>query len=187
MIHASLCRLLGGRLRGLRESRGKVLKEIEQQSGISAAHVSEIERGKTSPTISVLERLAKCLGVSTSYLLDLPPIDRLRVVSPPERRVLRDDQQNSQVERLSETWSGGELVLHRVRLEPGAIFAGENPPSEDIIFVLRGSVGVRIGQDWEYLGDGDVLHLKTREPLRVTNSGPDQAEIFWAMNLACHL
>jgi transcriptional regulator with XRE-family HTH domain len=177
--------LLGARLRELRESRRLVLKEVESLSGISATHISEIERGRTSPTISVMERIAKALGVPMSYLLELPPVDVLHVVSPHERRVLSDNHQKVILERLSEPWGAGELIFHHVRLEPGAVFPGEAPPSEDLVFVLKGKVGIRIGQDWQHLGEGDVLHLWAREPLRMTNSDTSRAELFWATRPGC--
>jgi transcriptional regulator with XRE-family HTH domain len=187
MAQAPLSRLLGNRLRELRESRGLVLKEVERLSGISATHISEIERGRTSPTISVLKRIASALEAPASYLLELPPVNQLRVVTPHERKVLRDDDQKVLLQRLSEPWGGGELIFHHLRLEPGAVFPGEAPPSEDIVFVLKGSIGIRIGQDWKHLGEGDTLHLRTREALRVTNGETRSAELFWATRPGSHV
>lgn len=187
MVQAPLCRMLGARLRELRESRGLVLKDVERLSGISATHVSEIERGKTSPTISVMRRIADALGTPISYLLELPPVDLPRVISPQERRVLCDSDGKVQLERLSEAWGGGELVFHHVCLEPGAVLPGEAPPSEDLLFVLKGKVGVCIGQSWQHLIGGDTLHLWAREPLRMTNSESARAELFWATRPGCHV
>ena len=43
---------LGRRIRAIRKQRRLTLKELEQISEFSATHISEIERGKTSPTTS---------------------------------------------------------------------------------------------------------------------------------------
>ena len=44
---------MGRRIKMLRIARGMTLKDLEERGGISATHVSEIERGKASPTVGV--------------------------------------------------------------------------------------------------------------------------------------
>src|SRR5438093_12552772 len=61
---------LGRRIRMLRISRGLTLKELEERGGISATHVSEIERGKASPTIGALGRIARALGLRPATLVE---------------------------------------------------------------------------------------------------------------------
>ena len=63
---------LGRRIKQLRLSQGFTLKDIESKVGVSATHVSEIERGKTSPTVGALSRIAEALEVNPSFLVDLP-------------------------------------------------------------------------------------------------------------------
>ena len=53
---------LGERLRRLRFARNLTLKEVEAKAHVSATHLSEIERGKTSPTVGALVRIARALG-----------------------------------------------------------------------------------------------------------------------------
>ena len=45
---------LGSRLRDVRKTQSLTLKQLERTSGFSATHISEIERGKTSPTIGAI-------------------------------------------------------------------------------------------------------------------------------------
>ena len=63
---------LGRRIRSLRIEKGLTLKQIEARVGISATHVSEVERGRTSPTVGALARIAEALGVRPSHLIDFP-------------------------------------------------------------------------------------------------------------------
>ena len=60
---------LGRRIKMLRIAAGLTLKDLEERGGISATHVSEIERGKASPTIGALARIAHALGVRPAVLL----------------------------------------------------------------------------------------------------------------------
>lgn len=63
---------LGRRVKQLRLQKGMTLKEIEAKVGVSATHVSEVERGKTSPTVGALSKIAAALEVNASYLIDFP-------------------------------------------------------------------------------------------------------------------
>ena len=63
---------LGRRIRTIRIEKELTLKQIEAMVGISATHVSEIERGRTSPTVGALARIAEALGVRPSHLIDFP-------------------------------------------------------------------------------------------------------------------
>src|SRR2546425_12090700 len=72
---------LGRRIKLLRVSRGLTLKDLEQRGGISATHVSEIERGKASPTVGALGRIARALGMRPATLLEplvLPEVSPMR-------------------------------------------------------------------------------------------------------------
>jgi len=47
---------IGRRIKKVREEKHLTLKNVEAKAGISATHISEIERGKTSPTVGALMR-----------------------------------------------------------------------------------------------------------------------------------
>lgn len=60
----------GKRLRALREARGWSQEEFADRAGLHRTYVSAVERGVRNPTLSVLERLAKALGIRLSELLE---------------------------------------------------------------------------------------------------------------------
>src|SRR2546421_2864262 len=60
------------RVRELRASRGLSLDALASKSGVSRSMISLIERGETSPTAVVLEKLAAGLGVMLAALFDAP-------------------------------------------------------------------------------------------------------------------
>lgn len=57
------------RLREIRERRGLTQMELSQLAGVSQSVISSIENECVSPTVRVLQKLAKALGVSVSELL----------------------------------------------------------------------------------------------------------------------
>ncbi|MDX6633232.1 MAG: hypothetical protein QOG26_1237, partial [Solirubrobacterales bacterium] len=59
---------VGSRVRALRDSMGLSLRELSERSGVSAPMLSQVERGETSPTLSVAGKIASGLELSLSQL-----------------------------------------------------------------------------------------------------------------------
>jgi transcriptional regulator with XRE-family HTH domain len=60
---------LARNLRLLRETKGWSQEEFAERAGIHRTYVSDLERGKRNPTISVVDRLAKPFGITASEIL----------------------------------------------------------------------------------------------------------------------
>ena len=74
--------VVGQRVRSLREDQGLSLRDLAQRSSVSAPMLSQVERGSTSPTLAVAEKIADGLGLTLSQLLRLDE-------APPSRRARR--------------------------------------------------------------------------------------------------
>lgn len=60
---------VGKQISQIRESKGWTKKQLSSYADISTTYIGELEIGKKNPTIVVLEKIAKALGVSISELL----------------------------------------------------------------------------------------------------------------------
>lgn len=65
-----ICKRLGRNVRLLREEKGWSQEDYADRAGIHRTYVSDIERGRRNPTVTVVEKLAKPLGVKAGELLD---------------------------------------------------------------------------------------------------------------------
>src|SRR6476659_4226751 len=77
---------VGIRIRALRDAMELSLRDLAQRSGVSAPMLSQVERGETSPTLAVAERIAKGLDLRLSQLLRLDEESSVSVVRRAERR-----------------------------------------------------------------------------------------------------
>src|SRR3954468_16927555 len=77
---------IGGRARALREAMRLLLRGRTERSGGSAPMLSRVERGETSPTLTVAARIAAGLELSLSQLLRLDEGGGVTVVRAAERR-----------------------------------------------------------------------------------------------------
>src|SRR5216684_1244268 len=78
--------LIGGRVKALREASGLSLRDLAARSGVSAPMLSQVERGETSPTLTVAARIAAGLELRLSQLLRLDEDGAVTVVRASDRR-----------------------------------------------------------------------------------------------------
>src|SRR4051795_12687396 len=76
---------IGTRVRALREAMRLSLRDLAERSGVSAPMLSQVERGETSPTLSVAARIAGGLDLSLSQLLRLDEGGTVTVVRAADR------------------------------------------------------------------------------------------------------
>ena len=63
-----VCRVIGERVRDLRQGLGLTMERFAEQAGLSIGMLSKIENGQTSPSISTLTSLANAAGVPLTAL-----------------------------------------------------------------------------------------------------------------------
>ena len=97
---ARINKLLGLRIRRLREARGQTQNELAVCAEVSPKHLGEVERGRGNPSLRNMLKLAAVLGVSLSELFDFDQEEktddalrgeivlRLQTASPHVLRVL---------------------------------------------------------------------------------------------------
>lgn len=65
-----ILRRLGSNIRRLRKEKGWSQEQFADEAGIHRTYVSDLERGSRNPTVRVLDKLARPLGVEPGRLLD---------------------------------------------------------------------------------------------------------------------
>src|SRR5687768_2166709 len=149
----------GVRLKTLREGMALSLRDLADRSGVSAPMLSQVERGETSPTLSVAERIAGGLELNLSQLLRLDETDGVSVVRADERR--RGGGPRHRYEVLTPPLPGlrAEVSLHS--LAPGVSTAEpDDPPmhepgSRETAVVVEGPLRFVCGGRRHELESGD--------------------------------
>src|ERR1700737_3267898 len=78
--------VIGARVKALREASSLSLRDLAVRSGVSAPMLSQVERGETSPTLTVASRIAAGLELRLSQLLRLDEEGSVIVVRSGDRR-----------------------------------------------------------------------------------------------------
>ncbi|MDH3217391.1 MAG: XRE family transcriptional regulator [Candidatus Krumholzibacteria bacterium] len=172
---------LGARLKRFRLKRNLTLKDVELKAKVSATHVSEIERGMTSPTVGALTKIARAMGTEPSYFLKSEVYPRVCVVRKGKRRVLSFDGWGAKIGCLSDGTDRARMSFLEVELEPG-LGRGIDPLThggEELVHIVKGVVEIHVGADRHLLKEGDSIHFQSKEPHTIRNIGDGQARILW--------
>jgi transcriptional regulator with XRE-family HTH domain len=173
---------LGKRIKKSREEKHLTLKAIEASAGISATHISEIERGKTSPTLGALLRIAGALGKDPAYFLEEEDLGVVSVVTLEDR--LRESLPGGAGthERLTTCIPGGRLQASIITLSPGGASRSDNHShyGNEAAVVLSGSLRFYVGEETFTLEEGDAIHYHANEPHHYENaSRSEDTSMIW--------
>jgi transcriptional regulator with XRE-family HTH domain len=168
-------------VRTLREAADLSLRDLAEQSGVSAPMLSQVERGETSPTLAVAARIAAGLELSLSQLLRLDEDGHVVVVRRGEGRKRR--RKGHRVEELTPPLPGQRADVSRHVLEPGASTGGPGDPpihepgSRETAVALEGAATLVVdGASYE-LRAGDSVTFDADLAHHFENNGDEPAEL----------
>ncbi len=163
---------VGEVLKRLRQEKGMSLRMLAAKSGLSANALSMIERGRVSPSVSTLYKLADALGVSITAFFNLE--------SPRRPVVFVKHDARRRVPFMRGLWEGlgGEEFVGRVEpflltLESGASSGLFNMShsGHEFVFCLRGQIEYMVEREFYLLEPGDSLLFSAHLLHRWRNPG----------------
>lgn len=166
-------------LRALRDERGYSLDALAERSGVSRSNISLIERGQSSPTATVLDKLATGLGVTVAALFDTPPDEAASEPSPLARvadQPLWTDPASGYVRRnVSPPAALTPIQLVDVRFPAGQRVAFETRSREaevhQQVWMIDGRMHITVGDVAWQLAPGDCLAMTLGQPIVFHNPG----------------
>lgn len=173
---------LGRRVKLERLSKGMTLKQVADASGMSPTHISEIERGRTSPTVGALLRIAHALGKSATYFVEEEELPTVSVVRRHERKrhvVAEGDSGVAEIDFLTTGIPAGRLrVVELADLKRSPV-QGTLHEGEEIILVTSGQLKVKVGDGTYELGEGDCIQFRASLPHQFEKLGGEEPKALW--------
>jgi transcriptional regulator with XRE-family HTH domain len=173
---SDLSQRIAAHVRGLRAARGLSLEALASKSGVSRSMISLVERGESSPTAVVLERLATGLGVTLASLFDPPggtrpaggPVARLA-----DQAQWRDPASGYLRRNVSPPGVPQPMQIVEVRFPAGGRVAFETaarePRVHQQVWLLEGAIDITVGADRHRLRQGDCLAMQLDRPTMFHN------------------
>lgn len=190
---------IGARLREARVARGLSLRGVAQALGVSASLVSQVETGKTQPSVSTLYALVNHLGISLDEVLGVEPrtpvpaaaddapapvvggIGRTEIQRAADNPVL-EMENGVRWERLAMGDDGAASAL-LVTYEPGASSSIEGRlmrhAGVEYAYLIEGELTLQLEFDTHVLRAGDSVRFDSVRPHLYSNRGSVPARGVW--------
>lgn len=184
--------LLGERIREVRLRGGMSLRGLARAVGVSASLISQIETGKSQPSVSTLYAITRALGVSVEDVFDAEPVTPPRgatvvlhrigpVVRRETREILRLDS-GVTWERLGHL-PGTHVDFLLVTYAPGGSSSNGGTlmrhAGVEYGYLIDGELTLTLGFEEHRLSPGDSVSFPSSTPHQYRNDGVVPAVGVW--------
>ena len=183
---ADLAPVVGKNLKRLRSKAGLSLEKLSKASGVSRAMLGQVELGQSAPTINVLWKISRALGVPFSALISDTPTSGIRVLKAIDAKRLTSHDGRFQSRALFPYDGPRRVEFYELKLGKGGLeVAHPHPPgtSENLI-VAKGEVEIEVAGETHPLDTGDAIVFEADKPHAYKNRGKDEAVMYLVMTYA---
>lgn len=175
---------LAVRLRTLRRERGLTMIQVSRDASLSKSALSQIESGRSDPSLQTLRRLAVALQVPLARFFETAETPGHHVVRADQRKLFSISRNRLRYELLTADVRNKRVEFLRVEFRPdgGAVPELYAHDGEEYGFVVSGEVEVCLDRDRHRLRRGDSIFFPGRIPHSVRSSGRRRAVMIWAIS-----
>jgi transcriptional regulator with XRE-family HTH domain len=174
-----MLRAVGKKLRLRRIERGLTLQAASKRTGVSAAMLSLVERGKATPSVGTLVAINSLLNLHIPELLGtatgnqdlVTPVGKQTVIKPLRgvtHRVIADDEAR-----------GLQLTLNQYSRGSANSAEPITHTGFEYGLLLDGELEVTVDGETHRLRPGDLISYWSSKPHRIVNQGPKTARALW--------
>lgn len=190
---------VGMRLHAYRQAADLTVAKLAMKAGVSTGVVSQIERGKTNPSLRMLHKLCTALGITISDLIEpetAPSFSSATSVSAPDADMGSEDF----VRRFNERPTlnvGSQLLIKKIlssrnaqRLRFMTIRFPPNALADDVLrlpgekagLVLHGRFRLSVDGREATVSEGDSFQFDSTLPHWIRNESDEDAELLWIIS-----
>jgi transcriptional regulator with XRE-family HTH domain len=163
---------IGTRIRELRAQQGLTLDALAERAEVSRAMLSRIERGESSPTAQLMNKVCSGLGITLSILFAEADTSKSPLSRRDSQTTWRDPATRYLRREVSPSGKASSIDIVEVEFPPGRSVTFDNmrmPLVEQLVWVLDGTLEMDVGGETYRLGAGDCLAMHLGQPLVFRN------------------
>jgi transcriptional regulator with XRE-family HTH domain len=170
---------IGERIKALRTEQGMTLAELGEKTNLSTSYLSQVERGKNTPSLATLAVIARAFNIELRYFFEAEA-ETVYIVRANEcQPTFAEDVQIGFLPLMPEDMNT-KIEIHRVSFQPGSSSRQlEQFSGEELIFVLDGELVLTVGDEQFILTAGDSIHFDALQPHSWCNESNLPCVINW--------
>jgi transcriptional regulator with XRE-family HTH domain len=178
--------VIGTNLRRLRTKRGLSLEALAKQAGVSRAMIGQIEGGRSMPTIGLLWKITRALGVPFAALMGSGAGGGMTVLKADKAKVLSSRNGSFISRALFPFDSERRVEFYELTMKPNSLEEAEGhaPGTTENLTVSKGKIEITAGAEHAVLEPGDSVHFLADVPHSYKNLSGGEAVLFLVMTYA---
>ncbi len=172
------------KVKELREEKGLSIRALAEEVGCSPSYISQLENNKLDPSISMLKKIARALGVNIVDFFMESSIDGEEVVTTKQDRVdIQLKRWDAKIQSLVRSTRNKRMQPFFTVIKPGGGSHGMYfHEGEEFGFVLKGTLTL-VFEDRRYkVGEGESFYFQSHMPHDWINEGEEDVEVIWVIS-----
>ena len=174
---------IGRRIRAHRKANGLTLKQLGEKVGCTDAYLSQVERGRVSPSISSLKKIAQALQTKITDFFVESENDEPVVLSPDQRVTLTLKRWNAKIESLLRNPRDKRMHPFFTTIQPGGGSHGlYSHVGEEFGMVLKGELEIDLNGTIYRVRENESFYYNSSEPHSWTNPKDSETVVVWVIS-----
>jgi transcriptional regulator with XRE-family HTH domain len=176
-------KIIGLNLKRLREQKGLSLRDIAKKIDITPSFLSQIENGKTNPSVATLKNIADALNTTIASLMgeEVQQGDGY-LIREADRKSIDDLGQGIKIHLLTSPDPYKQMEPLYFTLDPDAESGDQYQHyGQEFLLVLSGSIELILNSTRYVLKKGDSMYFNSNIPHSYKNIDKAKTEVLWVV------
>ncbi len=169
---------VGKKILFIRKKKNLSIEELSKRSGVSKSMLSQIEQGKTNPTVITVWKIARSLDISMEKLMDTEEIKSIEVIRDEDTPIIYSEDKSIIIRVNTPIHLSDCLEIYHLTAKPNGI--NKSQPhfnkAEEFITVLSGKLKISAGNYIKTLSKGDTARYRADQEHVIENVTGEVAE-----------
>jgi transcriptional regulator with XRE-family HTH domain len=173
----------GEKIKRLRVAHHMSLGDLAEKVQTSRSFLSQLEQGKSLPSLGTLKAIADAFDVTVGSLVDEPKEVKSPLVKVADRPKVNQLQTGILIESLTYREMHKTLQPLILTLQPGANsgYEGYIHKGQEFGFVVKGKMTVELDDNTYEMNAGDSIYFDSSRPHRFVNNSDGETVAVWVI------
>ena len=166
----------GAKMRQLRELRKISFEQLANKTGFSQRYLKDVEEGRTIPPVAAVIQISKALSIESGSFLSA---EQLEASERKRKESFYKRTQAYSYKTLTPEAASKHMKAFLVTIDPKQAhrMVDYRHEGEEFIYVLKGHVEVRVGENNNLLKKGETLHFDSGIPHKLRNVSDEETKL----------
>jgi transcriptional regulator with XRE-family HTH domain len=175
---------IGEKLKTFRLANRMTLKQLALKAGCTDAYLSQLERGHTNPSITILKKIAQALQLKVvDFFLESERNESDVVLGEQERVDINFKQGDAKIQMLVRNVQNKRMQPFCTTIKPGGGSKGYySHIGEECGIVLQGKLEINLNGKTYSVGKNESFYFSSQEPHSWANPGKRKTVVIWVVS-----